>query len=299
MRGARELILLAEHHRSSSLVIANPSRESADFAPHECHWDPDEPNEIMSLTKPIVSLVVARAVTLGFLKSIDVAVQDIRPQWDVDSRLTLRDLMTHTSGLKVEPAAMAYESPYITKFALGLPQDTKPGARFAYNNPVSNLVPALISAAVGEDFVEFAKRELFVPLGVRDFSWQRDHAGNPLAMAGLHMRARDVAAFGELILRRGQWNRHELLSGRALAEVTVFRAETGPFWFGVFGKDFSGVPSPLIRDGIFHSGDGGQYLVVMPRRGLAIVRVRRGTKKSENTKWPEFIDDVQRILGAS
>ena len=59
---------------------------------------------------------------------------------------------------------------------------------------------------------DFIARELFEPLGIKEFHWFLDRAGNPSAMAGLRIRAIDLAKIGQMMLDEGAWKGRQILS---------------------------------------------------------------------------------------
>jgi CubicO group peptidase (beta-lactamase class C family) len=58
----------------------------------------------------------------------------------------------------------------------------------------------------------FIREEIFGPLGIKDFGWTLDRAGNPYGMAGLQIRAIDLAKIGKLMLDEGVWQGRQIVS---------------------------------------------------------------------------------------
>jgi hypothetical protein len=52
---------------------------------------------------------------------------------------------------------------------------------------------------------QYLRDEIFAPLGITDFTWTLDRAGNPHAMSGLQIRALDLARIGQMMLQGGEW----------------------------------------------------------------------------------------------
>ena len=46
-----------------------------------------------------------------------------------------------------------------------------PGEKFSYKGGDTYLLSAIITKATGQNALEFARRELFVPLGITDVRW--------------------------------------------------------------------------------------------------------------------------------
>jgi CubicO group peptidase (beta-lactamase class C family) len=59
---------------------------------------------------------------------------------------------------------------------------------------------------------EFAESNLFGPLGISSYNWEYTTSGQVDTGGHIHMRPRDMAKIGELMLHRGQWGAQQLLS---------------------------------------------------------------------------------------
>ncbi|GGL00539.1 hypothetical protein GCM10010844_18730 [Deinococcus radiotolerans] len=147
-------------------------------------------------------------MTLGVLPGADVAVAEYYPEWRQGRKadVTLQHLMTHTSGLQNVPAAPEeiYPSPDFVQLALCAELRHAPGTAFSYNNKAVNLICGLLDRATGQRADDFARAELFAPLGIHEWQWDRDRAGTPHGMSGLQLRARDLARLAQLTLRGGE-----------------------------------------------------------------------------------------------
>lgn len=171
--------------------------------------------ETMSVTKSVVNLIVGRAVTLGLIESADTPVHEFYPEWRQGRKrlITLRHLMSHTSGLQDfrTTDVEIYPSPDVVKLALSAELEDEPGACFRYSNKAVNLLAGIIARATSKPMQRFAGLELFDPMEI-EFGWMRDEAGNPHGMAGLKLYPKDLAKLGRLALQRGLWNDSQLIS---------------------------------------------------------------------------------------
>lgn len=179
----------------------------------------ERPLETMSVTKAVISLLVGRAMTLRHIQNIDTPIGEFYPEWRQGRKkdITLRHLLTHTSGLQNVPVAHVeiYPSADFVQLALCAELETIPGEQFAYNNKAVNLICGILERATGHKVDEFARAELFSPLGIEHVDWMRDPAGNPHGMSGLGLRPRDLARLGELLL-----GGEGLISSEWIAEST-------------------------------------------------------------------------------
>ena len=175
----------------------------------ERHGD-DEPGpiELMSATKSVVALGIGLLLADGHLDSLDAPVSTWYPEWRQGRKadITVRMLLDHTSGLQNAPNAGAeiYPAPDVVQLALAAELDSAPGEEFSYNNKATNLLAGVIHKASGKPMHEYLGARLFAPLGIEAGEWHRDEAGNPHAMAGLPLTARDAARIGQLLLEDGR-----------------------------------------------------------------------------------------------
>lgn len=165
--------------------------------------------ELMSCTKSIVNFGIGRLIDQGKIKSLDQPVYEFYPEWKQGRKqlITIRHLLDHTSGLQNVPTTDVEINPAPNSIQLALAAELKtdPGKVFSYNNKAVNLLAGIIERASGKRMDIYFRDEIFKPMGIVDFNWATDPAGNPLVMAGLELTAEDFAKFGELILNKGLW----------------------------------------------------------------------------------------------
>jgi CubicO group peptidase (beta-lactamase class C family) len=181
----------------------------------------DHPIPIMSMTKSISSLGTGRLIDIGKIKSLDQPVFEFYPEWNQGRKrfITVRQLLNHTSGIQsYRSAEEIYASPDFVKFALAAELSTNPGKHFFYNNKAINLLSGISQAASGNSLDQVVAQDIFAPLGISEYTWEKDKAGNPIAMADLSMRATDLAKVGQLIADDGVWDGRQVISKSWLQE---------------------------------------------------------------------------------
>lgn len=164
---------------------------------------------IASVTKIVVNLAVARAVFTGVIPSIDGPACRWLTEWSESSKaaITVRHLMAHTSGVACDWAAVLAETPDdLVAYSLDSPLVSAPGAVVAYNNLGAMLLTEIVHRATGDPIEVYLQREVFAPLGIEQFAWNRDKAGHVFGMSALQLTADDLALIGQIWLQRGQWN---------------------------------------------------------------------------------------------
>jgi CubicO group peptidase (beta-lactamase class C family) len=111
-----------------------------------------------------------------------------------------------------------YPSPDFVRLALAAEITSPPGSEFAYNNKAVNLLAGVVEKASGQKMDEYLREGLFGSLGIEQFAWTHDKAGNPHGMSGLQILPADFAKLGQLVVQRGQWKGEQLIAPQWLDE---------------------------------------------------------------------------------
>src|SRR5258708_13062371 len=92
----------------------------------------------------------------------------------IKKAMTVQSLLDMTSGLDWlekaytpdETIMRMYASPDRTEFVLSQPMSTSPGTKFYYNTANPYVLSSLITKKTGQSAFDFAKKNLFEPLGL-------------------------------------------------------------------------------------------------------------------------------------
>lgn len=211
--------------------------------------------ESMSVTKSVVALGVARLLTEGKLDSLDTPVGHYYPEWRQGQKknITVRHLLNNTSGLQNVPNASKeiHPSPDYVQLALSASVVSKPGSEFSYNNKAVNLLSGLIEKISGQKMHKYLEEHLFKQMGITEFHWRKDDAGNPIAMAGLQIKPADLAKLGQLVLQQGSWNNKQLIDpewvDKLLAQSQPHNNSYGLLWWRVPSKSVHVIDESHLR----------------------------------------------------
>lgn len=175
--------------------------------------------------------------------------------------ITLRDLLTHTSGM----GEYSDREPHLTLAetavrAAKVPLRSQPGTRWAYSTTGIDMLGRVVEVASGMSFDAFLQQRLFTPLGMKDTTfWPTpeqekrlaksyirntqtgkleeipvnymyktavtDRGRPPLGGAGLFSTAEDIVKVYQMALNKGEWNGRRIIRTETLAEMT--RKQTG------------------------------------------------------------------------
>ena len=202
----------------------------------------DERIHLYSITKVFTSLAVGIAWDKGLIPSIDEPVSTWFPEIAGDplkSRLKLRHLLQHTSGIfTTQGSHDIYPQRDFVKFALESPVITPPGEEFKYNNRAINVASGIVSKVTGKSMEDLLVANLFRPLGITEYKFHRDRAGNTWGMDGLDLKVSDLVKIGCLFADDGRWKGRQIVSEKWLAVATqaslVSLDRNGAYGLGLF-----------------------------------------------------------------
>ena len=239
--------------------------------------------ELASGTKSFTGVMTAAAIRDGLIRSWDEPCADTLSEWRNDnrSRVTLRDLLSLTSGIEGGPIAR----PPAYADAVAQTAGAAPGERFAYGPTPFQIFGEIMRRKLDGDPLGYLQRRIFEPLEIAPTHWRRGADGNPHMPSGAGLTARDWARFGLFVLREGE-GRVDVSALRACFEGT--RANPGyglSFWLwrdGLVGpgrtQAVSVDPDMTRRFGPISmaAGAGDQRLYLLPQMDLVIARQATG-----------------------
>jgi D-alanyl-D-alanine carboxypeptidase len=126
--------------------------------------------QVGSLMKQFTSAAILRLAERGAL-TLDDRIEKFVPEFNPGgATITLRHLLTHTSGIKglpINPYSPLTREQFI-KSINGQPLEFTPGSKYSYSNSGYKLLGYAIESITGESFTDFVHSELLLPLGLAD-----------------------------------------------------------------------------------------------------------------------------------
>jgi CubicO group peptidase (beta-lactamase class C family) len=275
---------------------------------------PDTLFWIASMTKPITATAIMMLRDEGKL-SIEDAVEKHLPEFK-NQRLTetksdgnvtlkrparavtLKDLLTHTSGIADAPSTGRDLS--LSELVLlysQQPLKSEPGSKWEYNNPGINTLGRVVEVVSGETFESFLQKRIFKPLGMKDTTFypsggqlkrvakSYEPGANGLSetrirfvmgpldsrsrpafpSGGLFSTAQDMFRFYQMVLNGGTWEGKRIVSADSVAMMT--KTQTGDLKTGFtegmsFGLGWAVVREPKGITAMLSKGTyghGGAY----------------------------------------
>jgi CubicO group peptidase (beta-lactamase class C family) len=250
-------------------------------------FDADTLHNMKSVSKSVMSLALGIAVDRGLIRSVNEPIFNFFPELsDLRSpekdRIQLVHVLTMSMGLKWVEATpstgdddndesrmhMASDQ---CRYVLGLPVTAPAGQAFFYNTGALALVSSVIRKATGQPVDEFIRVNLFEPLGITRAEWER-YKGEADTGGGLHLRPRDMAKIGQLILAGGRWNDRQIVSKAWIDTSTALKLKaTGGLSYGYLWWLGRARPDARELPWIGALGRGGQYIRIVPQLDLVVV----------------------------
>ena len=268
----------------------------------------DERLNIHSIRKSILSSLMGPAVASGQVRLdatlAELGVDDNEPALTTsEKQATVADLLKSRSGIYhpalYETAGMAAKRPARGSHA--------PGSFWYYNNWDFNALNTIYEARTKTSIYNAFAQQLAQPLQMQDWRVQDGsyytgkeslHAAYPMRMS-----ARDLARFGLLYLRGGQWAGQQVVPAAWVRQSLEPHSDTGVeggygymWWVSVDGRH---LPSIQVPAGTFSAqGYGGHMMVVVPAYDLVVVHRVNTDVASNVVSDAQFAKLLELILDA-
>ncbi len=303
---------LEKHETVAFLIIQNEK------VLYEEYWDgysAQSYSNLFSATKSIVSLLIGIAIDEGKIISVNEPIGKYIPEFSgkPEGKITIKNLLTMSSGLDwnevyTSPLSVTTQAYYGQKLREITTQQKlieKPGVRFLYQSSNTQLLAYIVEKATGKTVSEYAQQKLWQPMqATKTALWSLDKKdGDAKSFCCFNSNARDVARFGQLILNKGQWNGHQIISEKYLVEATApasyllnehKTAAVDFYGYQFWILPYKGKPIPYLR------GHLGQYIYALKDKNAVVVRL--GKKIDEKEKGeisldiPRYVEIAYKVI---
>jgi len=242
---------------------------------------------IASMTKPMTSTAIMMLQEEGKL-SIDDPVAKYIPEFaslktpsGKPANLTLRHLLTHTSGLEEVPKDVMHRARTLAELMpafLDRPTRFEPGTKWEYSQSGINTLGRIIEITSGESYADFMQHHLFDPMGLKDTTYYptksqlqrlavsysfKDGKLQPTGIAllpgppgdrnhyaaangGLFSTASDYYRFCKMLINGGTLDGRRYLSEKSILEMTT--NQTGNLKAGFVPGSEWGLAIGIVRN---------------------------------------------------
>lgn len=246
-----------------------------------------------SATKGYTSLIVGRAIQLGYLTMADLNKPIISFLKDIDTskltkgaeKITLHKALTMHGGLTVErekwqeleksPDQLQGQKLVQTLLEHSAPI-TKETQVYKYGNFNPMLVMTVIDAVTPNGAEAFIKSEVLDKLNISNYDWATHASGLPQAGWMVKLTSRDMLKLGSLVMNKGKWQGKQFISPEYVAKATSSLVNPTEDWmpeeyrYGYFWYNSPIQVGGKTYQASFAWGGGGQRVIVVDDLGLVI-----------------------------
>ena len=268
-------------------------------------------HDVRSAGKSVTSLLFGIALDQGAIKSLDDPVKKYWPEAEGSAigSVRLEDVLTMRTGLAADdedPTSPGNEdlmdaSDDPLAFALTVPRVVEPGTQYRYNSLAAYVAGEVIGRATGRGLEDFARENLFEPLGIERWDWQEDRAGRTKGQGNLFLTAPGFARIGAMVLNDGAHNGRQVVSSDWIKESLKPRfdiSESDPFAssYGYYWYHQTYPVNGRSIEVFFASGNGGNKIYVIPELEMVISIMSRAYGQGRGQRRSESI--LKAILAA-
>lgn len=262
--------------------------------------------DLASLTKPLATATAIMQLVEAGVIELDAPVAKYLPEFSQDqqAKITIVQLLTHTSGLIPDNALSDYQPDPATARAnlLRLQPTDEPGSKFKYSDVGFLLLGEVVHRCTGKPLDQYVREHIFAPLKMaettyvpneglrqraapteqRDGAWIQGEVHDPRAFllngvaghAGLFSTASDLSRYGRMILQQGQLDGATILKPETVQQMTapfaVPKGIRGLGWDKQSGYS-SNRGSTMSASAIGHGGFTGTAIWIDPELQLYVI----------------------------
>ena len=266
-------------------------------------WKRDRLHFLASNTKSVTSFLIGKAIELGKIKDVNQKVLSFFPKYAAKEKDTLKkqicikNLLTMTAGLKWDDETQLYtlqQSNNRLDLALEQPMDTIPGYKYVYSSANCIILSEIIKNTTGQDIAKFARKNLFEPLGIKEFEWSSRN-GIYDSYGGLLLKPRDISKFGLLHLNKGKWEDKTIISEEWIEETFCPYIEINHPFYSCYQWQMA--KTDLGFNVWFIPGNGGQIINIVPALNMVVVinADNRNIPKENRLPLEKLMQDIIKI----
>lgn len=250
------------------------------------HTERADINDIRSAGKSFTALLLGIAIEEGLVESIEQDVYSFFPKEKYPNvhkdykKIKIKHLLDMSSGLNADSddwktpgnAGQWMGKDEWVQYLLGIPLVKEPGKQWVYADINAALIGAIIEEKSGMSLNDFAKKRVFVPLGIKKYYWYTNPANQTVAAGTLYLSTLDFAKLGVLVANEGKWVDTQIIPNDYIQKLINSKSfDIYEIWsYGMLWYKNQGTINGKKVDYLWASGNGGNHLVVVPEEELVI-----------------------------
>lgn len=292
-----EYILQNRHRLINSIILYK--NDDIIFERYYNKYSKDSRNNIKSIWKSILSILIGICLDKGLINSVDDKISIYLDEFNTRNHpyhklTTIEHLLTMTSGIYWN-GGRHYHCPMLEQMFRAndwvehisdITMSDVPGRKHTYKEWDVVLLSAIISKVTGDTAHEFCRKNLYEPLGIQSGVWAEKNgvsytiSPDDYKEKASDLSARDLAKIGKLFLKGGLYNSECIVSSDYIEKAVTPSTQDpnyGYLWW-------------IIKDGYGCRGYGGQDISVIPKDNLVYVMQATPTPRAKS------YDDVREFL---
>jgi len=251
-------------------------------------YNRDKLHFLASVSKSITSVLIGISIDQNLAADVGTKAYELFSKYKSTKwihqkyPITLQQMLTMAAGLDWDAMKYSRRDPRHTthqmydsgdpiEFVLERNLIEAPGEKFYYNSGLTILLGGIVKNTTGLYIDEFARQYLFTSLGISEYHWDKFPDGSIQTDGGLHLRPRDMAKIGYMMLKDGKWKDKQIVSKEWVEESTKNHIDARGMGYGYqwwIGK--TTINRQKIKV-LFASGHGGQKIFIIPKLDLVVV----------------------------
>jgi len=247
-------------------------------------YNENTPHQLRSATKPFIGGILGIAVDKGFIKSEKEKLlpyfNSIYPEIaNLDERkkeITIENFLMYRHGLDCEnnnPESKGNEELMMqsedwVKYTLDLSMVAESGKSSSYCTGCALTLGSLVEQATRKNIEEFAKENLFEPLGISNYKWTFEpNQASINTFSQMYITPRDLIKLAKLFKDGGKWKDKQIISESWVNKT--FQMDEGDYGYLWEHKYF--VIDGQKYNSYLASGNGGQKINIWPELDMITV----------------------------
>ena len=252
------------------------------------HFVVKKPRNIYSHSKSFTSLMLGIALDEKLLTLEDHVVDYFKDELTEEQykkfySMLLIHPMTMRSGfdeMLLMGGGREHLQDYL-QFVFSQPQKKQPGERFLYSNADTYMVARILEKVFKKQLNEAAFERIFSKMDIEKPVWEEDKQGHTFGASGLQLTVEDMNKLGILVLNRGTYNGHRIVSEKYIDMLYETDVDVEDRGWGNYSLQFWHTPE---GNGIRADGAYGQITFIYPQHDIAL-----SIQRSED-------DDLGKVL---
>jgi len=234
---------------------------------------------IQSATKSFVSVLTGIAIDKGLIPSDTSKMRELLPEYfnseteSLKNSITVKHLLTMQAGWDANNGNNLKGYDWI-KTTMSNKLKFNPGCSFLYSDIEPHILLNIIEKSSKQNILDFANENLCDKLGITIADWLKSPNGLCMGGGPLFMTARDMARFGDLILKNGIIDNQKIVDSLWIAKMKKNYVEKNLMPENVPSKKYGyllWLDSYNENEIFLVAGAGGQLIMIVPVLDMILV----------------------------